>query len=265
MPENDVTYERTTGSFEGRVLNGLIITIPPSYACELQRHDGEEMYLVLEGTIFCEVDGERYGLNVGGTFTDSVGIELDGGKRRVITAKADSTPPNFEKGVLEAIRKSGLSEGDITSLSHGSTVIINALTERNGAQVGLITTAGFRDVLEIARGDRPNFFDMFYKEPAPFVPRHLSRELTERVNYKGNVVTPFSLDGLDKSWPTSGKRASRRLRSVSCIPMLTRITRPRLRRKSVLARQTSSYPTPMRFHLNGANMSGPARLSCRHI
>ncbi|OYR24213.1 hydantoinase/oxoprolinase N-terminal region family protein, partial [Brucella grignonensis] len=76
-------------------------------------------------------------------------------------------------------------------------MIINALTERKGAKVGLITTAGFRDVLEIARGDRPNYFDMFYRKPTPFVPRHLSRELTERVDYKGNVVTPVSLDGLD--------------------------------------------------------------------
>ncbi|WP_374818678.1 hydantoinase/oxoprolinase family protein [Brucella grignonensis] len=135
--------------------------------------------------------------DVGGTFTDLVGIELDGDKRRIITAKADSTPPNFEEGVLEAIRKSGVSEGEITSLAHGSTVIINALTERKGAKVGLITTAGFRDVLEIARGDRPNYFDMFYRKPTPFVPRHLSRELTERVDYKGNVVTPVSLDGLD--------------------------------------------------------------------
>lgn len=67
VPNNEVTYERTTGSFDNRVLNGLIITIPPEYVCELQKHDGEEMYLVLEGSIFCEVDGKRYDLNVGDT------------------------------------------------------------------------------------------------------------------------------------------------------------------------------------------------------
>ena len=67
VPDNDVIYERTTGTFDDRVLNGLIITIPPGYSCELQTHEGEEMYLVLEGTIFCDVDGKRYDLNVGDT------------------------------------------------------------------------------------------------------------------------------------------------------------------------------------------------------
>ncbi|WP_324752712.1 XRE family transcriptional regulator [Roseovarius sp. Pro17] len=67
VPESDVIYERTTGSFDGRTLNGLIITIPPGYSCEPQRHDGEEMYLVLDGTIFCEVDGKRFDLNIGDT------------------------------------------------------------------------------------------------------------------------------------------------------------------------------------------------------
>jgi transcriptional regulator with XRE-family HTH domain len=67
VPDNEVTYERTTGTFDSRVLNGLIITIPPGYVCELQTHEGEEMYLVLEGSIFCEVDGKRYDLNVGDT------------------------------------------------------------------------------------------------------------------------------------------------------------------------------------------------------
>lgn len=67
VPQNEVLYERTTGSFEGRTLNGLIITIPAGYACELQTHDGEEMYLVLEGTIFCEVDDVSFELNVGDT------------------------------------------------------------------------------------------------------------------------------------------------------------------------------------------------------
>lgn len=67
VPDSEVIYERTTGSFDGRILNGLIITIPPGYACEPQRHDGEEMYLVLEGQVYCEVDGERFDLNVGDT------------------------------------------------------------------------------------------------------------------------------------------------------------------------------------------------------
>jgi len=67
VPESDVIYERTSGCFDGRKMNGLIITVPPGYACEPQRHDGEEMYLVIEGSIFCDVDGKRFDLNVGDT------------------------------------------------------------------------------------------------------------------------------------------------------------------------------------------------------
>jgi N-methylhydantoinase A len=140
----------------------------------------------------------RVATDVGGTFTDLVAVEHADGVRRIHTAKADSTPPAFADGVLDVIGRSGLSEADISSLSHGSTVIINALTERRGSTVGLITTKGFRDVLEIARGDRPNYFDLHYKKPTPFVERHLCRELEERVDYHGNVVTPLSMDGLDE-------------------------------------------------------------------
>jgi N-methylhydantoinase A len=139
----------------------------------------------------------RVATDVGGTFTDFVGIEVQDGVRRVVTAKSDSTPPNFADGVLDVIKKSGVSPADIATLSHGSTVIINALTERKGARVGLITTMGFRDVLEIARGDRPNYFDLFYQKPAPFVPRYLCCEIEERVDYKGNIVKPLNLDRLD--------------------------------------------------------------------
>ena len=79
VPESNVVYERTSGDFEGRKLNGLIITIPPGYECEPQRHDGEEMYLVIEGSIFCEVDGKRFDLNVGDTVHfDSTNTHLYG-------------------------------------------------------------------------------------------------------------------------------------------------------------------------------------------
>jgi N-methylhydantoinase A/oxoprolinase/acetone carboxylase beta subunit len=96
------------------------------------------------------------------------------------------------------LEKSGCSLDDIENFCHGTTVIINALTERKGVRVGLITSKGFRDVLEVARGDRPNYFDLFYKKPPPFVPRYLRKELPERIDYKGNVVIPLDLGPLDE-------------------------------------------------------------------
>ncbi|MCH1928097.1 hydantoinase/oxoprolinase family protein, partial [Shewanella sp. C31] len=75
---------------------------------------------------------------------------------------------------------------------HGTTVVINAITERRGARVGLITTEGFRDVLEIARGDRPDFFNLLYRKPPPFVPRYLRREVPGRMTYRGEERSPLN-------------------------------------------------------------------------
>src|SRR5690606_4233661 len=79
---------------------------------------------------------------------------------------------------------------------HGTTVVINALTERKGVKVGLITTEGFRDTLEIARGNRPDFFDLHYAKPKPFVPRYLRRGLPGRMSYKGEELNSLDLTGL---------------------------------------------------------------------
>jgi N-methylhydantoinase A len=137
----------------------------------------------------------RVATDVGGTFTDLVSVELDTqtGKSRIISAKSDTTPPEFERGVLNVIEKARIAPKSIDFLAHGTTVVINALTERKGARVGLITTAGFRDTLEIARGNRPDFFNLHYRKPDPFVPRYLRRELAGRMDYRGNERTPLDL------------------------------------------------------------------------
>ncbi len=140
----------------------------------------------------------RVATDVGGTFTDLVCFETDRvtGASRVVTAKADTTPPNFEQGVLNVLHKGGVDPATVDFLAHGTTVVINALTERKGVRVGLITTEGFRDSLEIARGNRPDFFNLHYEKPAPFVPRYLRRELPGRVTYKGQELRPLDLSGL---------------------------------------------------------------------
>lgn len=133
----------------------------------------------------------RVATDIGGTFTDLVYLDEKG---HIGTAKSDTTPPNFEQGVIDVIKKSGISPGAISTFIHGTTVIINALTERKGVKTGLITTKGFRDVLEIARGNRPDLFNVRYEKPTPFVPRHLRHEVSERVNYKGEVISELAVE-----------------------------------------------------------------------
>lgn len=140
----------------------------------------------------------RVATDVGGTFTDLVFLETDRatGSQTIRTAKADTTPPNFEQGVLNVLRKADIPLESVDSLVHGTTVIINALTERKGAKVGLITTKGFRDCIEIARGNRPDFFNLKYEKPTPFVPRYLRREIAGRMNYLGEETQPLDLDAI---------------------------------------------------------------------
>ncbi|MFC7051054.1 hydantoinase/oxoprolinase family protein [Emcibacter nanhaiensis] len=141
----------------------------------------------------------RAASDVGGTFTDLVYYDVNPGgetQGRVMTAKADTTPPNFEQGVMNTIRKVGLNPADLDFFAHGSTVVINALTERKGVKTALITTKGFRDVLEIARGNRPDLFNFNFHKPKPFVARYLRAEINERVDYKGNVLQDPDWSGL---------------------------------------------------------------------
>jgi N-methylhydantoinase A len=140
----------------------------------------------------------RAATDVGGTFTDLVYFSTDPetGRQTIVTGKSDTTPPDFERGVMDVLHKSGVALPEIAFLAHGTTLVINALTERKGVKTGLITTEGFRDSLEIARGNRPDFFNLHYEKPAPFVPRHLRREIPGRMGQTGQERSPLVLDGL---------------------------------------------------------------------
>ena len=140
----------------------------------------------------------RVATDVGGTFTDLVYFRTDSatGTQQVITEKADTTPPDFERGVLDVISKAGVDIAAVDFIAHGTTVVINALTERKGAKVALITTTGFRDSIEIARGNRPDFFNLAYRKPVPFVPRYLRREIPGRMTYLAAEREPLDLNGL---------------------------------------------------------------------
>ncbi len=140
----------------------------------------------------------RIGIDVGGTFTDIVLIDDATGK--IHYTKVLTTHHNLAEGVIGGIDKMlgmiAASFDEVDYLVHGTTIGTNALIERKGARTGLITTEGFRDVLEIARIERPDegLYDIFVDTPAPLVPRYLRREVRERVGAKGEVVVPLDED-----------------------------------------------------------------------
>jgi N-methylhydantoinase A len=135
----------------------------------------------------------RVATDIGGTFTDLVYVTSGG---EVGTAKSHTTPAQYEKGVVDVIMAKHISPSEFVSFVHGTTIVINAITERKGAKAALLTTEGFRDILEIGRGTRPDFFNLEYRKPKPFVPRYLRREVPERISYKGIETKPLDLSGL---------------------------------------------------------------------
>jgi len=134
--------------------------------------------------------GWKTAVDIGGTFTDLVAVDSDTGD--VLRAKADTTPGSLDEGVLTALARSGVSATAITAFVHGTTVVINAITERRGAATALVTTRGFRDVLEIGRANRPDLYNLAYAKPVPFVPRYRRFEVTERMTHHGTVAESLS-------------------------------------------------------------------------
>src|SRR5436190_15947769 len=129
--------------------------------------------------------------DIGGTFTDLVGFDEQTGA--VTIGKASTTPDELPQGVLDAVAAADVPLRDVSELVHGTTVVINALTERRGARTALVTTKGFRDVLEIGRGNRPDMYNLVSRKPPPFVPRRHRFEVRERGDRRGNVLAPVEL------------------------------------------------------------------------
>ncbi len=130
----------------------------------------------------------RVGVDVGGTFTDIVLLGDDG---TIHTKKIASSTGDYARaivdGLAELFRETGLSGADIEEIRHGTTVASNAILEHKGARTGLITTAGFRDVLEIRTLRMPRLYDMAWTKPAPLVERYLRRVVDERVDAFGRI------------------------------------------------------------------------------
>ena len=145
------------------------------------------------------------GIDVGGTFTDLIALDSVSGEVRL--AKVPTTPQNQAFGVLAALQETGIALSSIGLLIHGTTTTTNALLERKLAKTGLITTKGFRDVLELGRRTRPTPYGLTGRFE-PLIPRELRTEALERMDAAGEVVTP-----LDEA---SVRAAARALREAGC-------------------------------------------------
>jgi N-methylhydantoinase A len=137
------------------------------------------------------------GVDIGGTFTDLV-LRLPDGSLRV--SKVSSTPDDpgaaVVAGLAELLRVAGVPPHDVVEIVHGTTVASNTILQKTGARTGLVTTRGFRDVLEIGRVRTPELYDLTWEKPAPLVPRSLRREVDERLAADGTIVTPLDEDQL---------------------------------------------------------------------
>jgi len=135
----------------------------------------------------------RVGIDVGGTFTDLVAVDEASGAARHF--KLPSTPADpaigISDGVAALLGEVGLTGDAVAFLGHGTTVVTNLIIERRGAPTALLTTAGFRDVLEIGRQTRPDLYDYTVERPPALVPRHLRIEIPERLDADGNVLLPL--------------------------------------------------------------------------
>ncbi len=134
--------------------------------------------------------------DVGGTFTDGVLLDETTGKIKV--SKVSSTPDNPAIGTIEGIEKFDIPLNEVSFLAHGTTVVINALIEGNGAKTALVTTKGFRDVLEIGRCNRTEMYNALYRKPTPLIPRHLRLEVNERIGPDGETLVPLVEEDLSE-------------------------------------------------------------------
>ncbi|MEI3613611.1 hydantoinase/oxoprolinase family protein [Pseudogracilibacillus sp. SO30301A] len=138
----------------------------------------------------------RLAVDTGGTFTDIVLINDQTGDTHVTKVPSSSEDPSkaIISGVEQLLKDTQISESEISFFIHGTTVATNALLEHKGAKTGLITTKGFKDVLEIGRQNRPDLYNFQVRKPKPLIPRELRMEMTERINYLGEITEDLNIE-----------------------------------------------------------------------
>jgi hypothetical protein len=138
----------------------------------------------------------RIGIDVGGTFTDPCLFDEETGV--IVVAKVPSTPTDASLGLLAGwqtiLERHGTQASDVVYLAHGTTVATNTLMQHTGARTGLLTTRGFRDLLEIGRQTRPDLYDLQVERPEPLIRRDLRLEVSERIDSDGRILTPLDTD-----------------------------------------------------------------------
>ena len=142
----------------------------------------------------------RLGCDIGGTFTDFVLVNDDTGEFQVnkcLTTQGDPSDA-VEQGIRELLAREPGFMPQIDEIIHGTTLVINAIIERKGAKTGLITTKGFRDVLELGREIRYDAYDIFSEYPLPLVPRSLRLEVSERITSTGLVIKSLEADDVQR-------------------------------------------------------------------
>lgn len=141
------------------------------------------------------MNGTRLGVDIGGTFTDIVVLRPDGA---IHTRKIPSTVDDYARGIIEgvgdALSEIAVGPDNVDEIRHGTTVASNAILERKGPRTGLITTKGFRDILEIRTLRMPRLYDMAWEKPPVLVPRHLRVPVDERLDARGEVLRPLTHD-----------------------------------------------------------------------
>ncbi len=137
----------------------------------------------------------RLGIDVGGTFTDFALIDEKKGTLEALKIPSTALDPSeaILTGIKKLLKRFAIKPHEISYLGHGTTVATNTVIENKGAKTELITTKGFRDLLEIARQKRPSLYDYFADKPPELVPRNFRKEVTERINARGEVITPLNI------------------------------------------------------------------------
>src|SRR5438270_199705 len=153
------------------------------------------------GSCLMTKTGHRVGVDIGGTFTDFV--LYDGERRRIALYKCLTTPHDPSIAALEGLgvltSEADITIGEVGEIIHGTTLVTNAIIERRGARLGLLTTQGFRDNLEMGNEQRYDIYDLFLSFPDPLVPRRHRLEIGERVDRDGRVITPLDPEALRRA------------------------------------------------------------------
>ena len=181
----------------------------------------------------------RVGIDIGGAFTDLVAY--DSTTKVLKWVKVETTPRELSNGVVDCINRSNIAQSEMEQIIHGQTVVINTIIERKGVKVGLITTRGHRDVLEIQRANRRDMYNFKYRKPESVVPRHLRIEIDERTMADGTILSELNKGQVEEASknliekgveaicvsflnsyvnPENEKRAGEIIRSVHDVPVV---------------------------------------------